>query len=200
MESVTDWIAGWKRGNEYAAIELGRRYRPLAERVARRKLSTDARHKTVADEEDVAVEALNNLLSKIRDGNFPDLKNRGDFARVLAAFATNVALNHSTSSRSAKRNASKTVHLGDLEASGSADKSSETRMYAQNFDTAYTELREEIISTLADDQLKMVFKLLMDGQDTEVISKKLNVSYTTASRRVSMVRAACLEVLTGKKS
>ncbi len=80
-DSVTHWFEELKEGNSAAAQALWGRYFPELVRLARQKLrGVPCR---AADEEDVAVSAMESFFKAAEKGRFPDLADRDDLWRLL---------------------------------------------------------------------------------------------------------------------
>ncbi len=80
--SVTEWILGVKAGDEDAARQLCERYFRRLVGLIRRRLG--GYPLKGADEEDVAVSALNSLFQGMRRGRFDRLVDRDDLWKLLA--------------------------------------------------------------------------------------------------------------------
>ena len=72
--SVSQWLADLKTGNNTAATPLWERYYPRLVAVARQRLAGFPRG--VADEEDVALSAFNGFCRDVAAGRFPKLDRR----------------------------------------------------------------------------------------------------------------------------
>jgi DNA-directed RNA polymerase specialized sigma24 family protein len=81
-ESVSIWIREVIDGNEDAAQQLWDRYFPDLLRIARNRLRSIP--KRMADEEDVALSALNSFFGAAQKGRFPDLADRDSLWRLLS--------------------------------------------------------------------------------------------------------------------
>lgn len=79
--SITRWIAELECGSSKATQALWRRYFPQLVQMARQKLADIPRR--AADEEDVALSAMDSFFQAAQQGRFPDLKDRNDLWRLL---------------------------------------------------------------------------------------------------------------------
>ena len=79
--SVTRSFEAAQQGDSLAAQALWRRYFPELVRLARQRLGQI--RGGVADEEDVALSAMNALLNAARQGRLPNLADRHDLWRLL---------------------------------------------------------------------------------------------------------------------
>jgi RNA polymerase sigma factor (sigma-70 family) len=81
-DSVAQLIEKIKRGDEEAAHALWDRYFPQLVCLARQKLA--GRDTRMADEEDVALSALDSFIRAAADERFPDLRDRIGLWRLLS--------------------------------------------------------------------------------------------------------------------
>ncbi len=84
--SVTHWIEGVKEGDSFAARQLWERYFEKLVRLARRRLKESSRR--VADEEDIALSALDSFCRAAQLGRFPNLADRDSLWRLLIRMTT----------------------------------------------------------------------------------------------------------------
>lgn len=105
--SVSGWIRETRQGDSDAAALLLQRYMRELETYARRLLPKGVR--TLADEEDVAIEALGALLQGLRKNRFPYLKDRDDLWCMLVMITRRGASNLVKSETREKRDRQRTV-------------------------------------------------------------------------------------------
>ena len=88
--SITECIALLRQGNTEAAYEIWHRYFPQLSRIARVKM----RHANygIADEEDVALSALDHFCRAAQEGRFPHLADRNELWRLLIKIASRRAI------------------------------------------------------------------------------------------------------------
>lgn len=79
--SITRLISGLKQGDDQAAQAIWERFFQRLTAVARKRLGSLP--KRVADEEDLALSALNALCTGAREGRFRQLENRSDLWQIL---------------------------------------------------------------------------------------------------------------------
>ncbi len=82
-ESITVWIRQLRAGESEAAQKVWEAYFSRLVAVARKRLGGARR--TIADEEDVALSALNSLCVGAREGRFPQLTDRDSLWPLLVA-------------------------------------------------------------------------------------------------------------------
>ena len=88
--SVSRLIDEIKHGDQAAAQALWERYFPQLVRLAREKLSGSPRR--VADEEDVALSAMDRFCRAAQQGRFPNLADRDGLWRLLLRITTRRAV------------------------------------------------------------------------------------------------------------
>jgi hypothetical protein len=79
--SVTHWLEDVRHGDSLAAQKLWERHFPELVRLARDKLGGTPRR--VADEEDVALSAMDSFFQAAQAGRFPNLADRHELWRLL---------------------------------------------------------------------------------------------------------------------
>jgi DNA-directed RNA polymerase specialized sigma24 family protein len=87
--SVTAWIGRLKTGDRAAAQKLWERYCARLVRLARAKLPASRRR--AADEEDVALSAMNSFLHAAERGRFPNLHGRDSLWALLVTITVRKA-------------------------------------------------------------------------------------------------------------
>ena len=87
--SVTEWIGDVKAGDRAAAQKLWERYCAQLVRLARAKLPAGRRR--AADEEDVALSAMDSFLRAAERGRFPDLHHRDSLWALLVTITARKA-------------------------------------------------------------------------------------------------------------
>src|SRR4051812_1467421 len=88
--SITRWIGPLKAGDEAAAQEFWQRYFATLMGLARERLK--GARPGPADEEDVALSALNSFFAGAAAGRFPRLEDRDDLWRVLVTITARKAI------------------------------------------------------------------------------------------------------------
>jgi hypothetical protein len=99
--SISRWIGPLKAGEGEAARELWRRYFTTLVRLARERLR--ATRRAAADEEDVALSALDSFFAGVAAGRYPRLEDRDDLWRILVTITTRKAIDQVQHERRQKR-------------------------------------------------------------------------------------------------
>jgi DNA-directed RNA polymerase specialized sigma24 family protein len=100
-QSVTQWLGRLKAGDRAAAQQLWARYFEQLVRLARARLGGTPRR--VADEEDVALSALDSFFRGAAAGRFPDLCDRQGLWPLLVAITSRKAIKQVQHERRKKR-------------------------------------------------------------------------------------------------
>src|SRR5262249_51822527 len=99
--SVTQWVGGLGAGDRDAAQRLWERYFDRLVRLARDRLRGSRRR--AADEEDVALSALDSFFRGMARGRFPDLEDRHGLWPLLVAITARKARKLLRRERAARR-------------------------------------------------------------------------------------------------
>src|SRR5271165_5581476 len=83
--SITHWIREVRRGDSVAAEGLWKRYFPKLVQLVQKKLQ--GLPGQLADEEDVALSAMNRFYQASQEGRYPDLADRDGLWRLLLQIA-----------------------------------------------------------------------------------------------------------------
>src|SRR6476620_6143759 len=89
-DGLTTWLDELKQGKPQAAQRLWEAYFERLTRLARLKMANATRR--VADEEDIALAALDSFCRGALQGRFPKLDDRDDLWQVLVMLTTRKAL------------------------------------------------------------------------------------------------------------
>ena len=104
-ESVTRWIDELRTGDQQAAEKIVNRYFGQIVRLVRTRLPSHVCR--AADEEDVALSALNSVVDGIQVGEFDKLACRDELWKLLVAISRRKASSHIVRETAAKRGGGK---------------------------------------------------------------------------------------------
>jgi DNA-directed RNA polymerase specialized sigma24 family protein len=189
--SVTKWLAQAKEGDRDAVQHLWERYFEKLVALARSNMRTAPRR--MADEEDVAVSAMDSFFRAVAKKRFPRLEDRDDLWVLLVTITL--------------RKASKLVHFerrhkrgggaseGDM--AGAVGCSGELPALEQIIDTEPTpelaaqaaEEYERLLGKLGDDTLRRVAISKMEGDSLEEIAQKIGSGLRSVHRKLGRIRA-----------
>lgn len=177
-ESVTQWFHSLKSGDEAAAERLWHRYfRRLADH-ARQFLSSDA----VYDEQDVALSAFHSLFVAARDGRYETLGDRNELWLLLTRIAHNKSISRKRHNRAQKRGATERQAGGD-EVNGATDSQPAPDLCVMMADEC-----ERFLDLLADDELREIALLRLEGYSVPEIAEQLTRGQRTIRRKLAMIR------------
>lgn len=186
--SVTDWIRAAKDGDGDAAQRLWDRYFARLIELARQHL----RHasKRAADEEDVVLSTLENVLTGAREGKFPLLHNREDLWGLLLVITARKASNQKKQQVRLRRGGGKQRGESLFEATGGragiaqiVGKEPTPEMAAM-----LTDEIEHLLERLADPTLKQIAVWKMEGYSNDEMAVKLDCSKRTVIRKFNLIR------------
>lgn len=183
--SVTQWISDARLGREDAAQQLWDRYSSRLVRLARKVIS--GANLAIADEQDVANDALGAFLLQIRDGDFDQLDDRDGLWKLLADITIKKANSLVRNELRQKRDARKTINENDL-SRPLADLKPGSE---QNPEAALliAEAINVFLSELADGQLQQIVIAKMEGHTNAEIARQIGYSVPTVERRLKVIRA-----------
>jgi DNA-directed RNA polymerase specialized sigma24 family protein len=190
--SVTCWIDLLKAGDPAAAQKMWEVYFDRLVALARRKLQGMARR--AADEEDVALCALDSFCRGAKRGRYPQLADRDDLWRHLVIIADRKAIDLVQHERRQKRGGGKVRGESALdEAKGSsatagldgiADAAPTPELVAQ-----MAEECQRLLGMLTEPKLRSIALWKLEGYTNEEIAAKLGCVERTVERKVRRIRA-----------
>jgi DNA-directed RNA polymerase specialized sigma24 family protein len=189
--SVTKWLAQVKEGDRDAIQHLWERY--FEKLVALARSNMRAAPRRIADEEDVAVSAMDSFFRAAANKRFPRLEDRDDLWVLLVTITL--------------RKASKLVHFErrhkrgggapEADMAGAVGRSGELPALEEIIDTEPTpelaaqaaEEYERLLGKLGDDTLRRVAILKMEGDSLEEIAQRIGYGLRSVHRKLDRIRA-----------
>jgi DNA-directed RNA polymerase specialized sigma24 family protein len=179
-----------------AASRLWERYFHELVRLARLKLGDSPR--VAADEEDVAVSAFKSLCLRAARGQFHELNDRDDLWQLLVTITIRKAINQRKHQSRGKRGggrvqieADRIGGLADLDAAGL-----EWLMDRNPLPDVVAMMDEELrrlFDLLADETLRGIARLRMEGHSGAEIAAQLGCNRRTVARKLELIRARWAE-------
>ena len=190
--SVTQWIAELQIGvNESAQQELWNRYFDRLMGLARRKLGVAPR--TSADEEDVALCALNSFFNGMADGEFPELSDRTSLWPLLAKITANKALNQQKHLLRQKRGGGRVRNESCFEGGEDGEELGLEDLLADELTPAFlvmiSEECQRLMALLPNQELREIANLKLDGFTNAEIAEQSQVVERTIERRLNLIRS-----------
>jgi DNA-directed RNA polymerase specialized sigma24 family protein len=141
----------------------------------------------IADEEDVALSALDTLCANVQDGSFPQLTDSDGLWRLLVVITARKALMLLRSEARLKRD--RQPHGDELDHHGDSPLIDEFvgNEPTPEFAAQVTEEYQRLIELL-DDELRAIAVAKLEGLTNQEISSRRNCSLRTVERRLHLIR------------
>lgn len=188
--SVSQWIHELKAGDDVAANQLWERYYRQLVQLAEKRLGTVSRR--VMDGEDVVVEAFAALVKSVKNGRFPDLKDRDDLWALLITITSNKALDQIRYLQREKRGPRT---RGDSVMSDPALGAKDAHGPTPEDAVELTEFMKYFLDSL-DEKYRAVFLLKLEGYTNVEIADMLPPSLATIERYLRLIREQLTKKLT----
>lgn len=180
-DDVTQWLHKLGEGDEEAAQAIWERYFKKLVRLARKRLEGLPRR--TADEEDVALSAMNSFYRGMAAGRFPQLKDRQDLWKLLVTITAHKAVAQSRRHRARKRGEGKIRG----ESAGRIDQVM-GKEPTPGFACMVAENCRVLLEQLDDETLKAIALFKMEGYTNQEIAKKLGYTARTVGRKLMRIR------------
>ncbi len=185
--SVTYWLEELGSNNSQAAQQLWERYFHRLTGLARKHLRGARRR--AADEEDVALCALEGFFRGVDRGRFPQLKDRNDLWKILVVLTERKAIDVVQKEHRLRRGGGK-VRGESLFASGSGLGGVAEGGPSPYFAVAFSDLCHRLLGLLSNDSLKRVALLKLEGWTNVEIARKIDRDEKTVERKLRLIRQA----------
>jgi DNA-directed RNA polymerase specialized sigma24 family protein len=189
--SVTQWIADLALDDaDKAQEELWKRYFHRLVSLARLKLGDAPRG--AADEEDVAVCALNSFFGGAAKRRFPQLKDRDSLWPLLAKITSHKAIDQRRRQSAKKQGGghvrgNSAIFPADVSGTDWTDALLDEEL-RPDFLVAVNEQCQRLMDRLPDDRLREIARLRLEGYTNAEIASRLGVVQRTIERKVDMIR------------
>ena len=188
--SVTYWIAELRDGEASAAQrELWDRYFRRIVALARTKLG--ALPRGPADEEDVAISAMQSLFQGFERDRFPDLCDRHNLWSLLAKITARKAINERQKQTAKKRGGGvPRLSVGPTGGDDSMpryDPSDDD--LGPDFIVTMEEEMRRLMAILPDETLRRIAGRKLEGYSSAEIATELGVVERTVERKLALIRA-----------
>ncbi len=182
---ITPWLSLLRCGNPEGAQRIWDRYFAQLVRLARKKLG--GRQLGIADEEDVALSALNSFCRNARAGRFPQLNDSDSLWRLLVVITGRKALRLLRDQGRYKRGGAP----GD-DAKSVEDQQAVEQIVGNEptpeFAAQLAEQYDRLLGLLSEDQRPIALAKL-EGLTNPQIAKLLNRPLRTVERKLQLIRA-----------
>ena len=190
--SVTHLLQQLRDGEASAAQQaLWERYFRRLAGIARTKLTPAARRS--ADEEDIALSALNSFFQAAEQGRYPDLRDRTGLWPLLACIATRRALKRNEHEFTAKRGGGQVRGDSGLAVGGEQAGHNGFDHFIGTEPTPDSivelqELTQRLMGQLENTRLREVAQLKLIGHSNREIASQLAVTERTVERKLARIR------------
>ena len=191
--SITRCIQALRASEEVddAAREVWARYFDRLVGLARARLANAPKGR--ADEEDVALSALDDACRGMAGGLYPGLGGRDDLWRLLVTITARKASNLRRDESRAKRGGGRTVGEGALAAAGPGEAAAALDRIAGPEPTPedaamVVEELDRLFAMLADDTLRQIARMRLEGYQNEEIRRLLGLSTRAVERKLALIR------------
>lgn len=191
--SITGWISELRRGNKEAATQLWRSYFARMVDVARKRIQFE---KTAFDEEDAALSAFDVFCSSIKQGKYPNIKDRDELWRLLCQFTIRKVSDRTKYETATKRGDGRhgerqlKISIDNLDPSNLCALEEQPDLVLMMADEC-----QHLVSLLDDSQLESVALWKLEGLSNEEIAERLNYSRRTVQRMLKLIRKTWEEEL-----
>jgi len=199
-EEFSQLLSQVRDGDEQATTELWERYFQRLVRVAAKRLPTNLRRS--GDEEDIAISAFHSFVAGIRRDQYPDLsgpENLWGLLMTLTGRKVNAHLRFQTRQKrggGTVRGESVFMDVAGESSRGGIGAVSGQGV-APDLHAELAEACESLLNELADDQLRQIAVMRMDGYLVDEIAQALQLSKRAVERRLQLIRRCWAEAAEG---
>jgi DNA-directed RNA polymerase specialized sigma24 family protein len=187
--SITAWIDQLRAGDRAAAQHVWQGYFHRLVDLARKKLRRAPRG--MADEEDVALSALDSFIRGAEQGRFPLLHDRDDLWHLLLVITERKAVDLVNHERCEKRGGGNVRHEGSLAGDSSVTAAFDHVASPELTPELAAQFADEcrrLLDALKDETLRAVALAKMEGCTNEEIAQRLKCSVPTIERKLARIR------------
>jgi DNA-directed RNA polymerase specialized sigma24 family protein len=183
--SVTTWLGRLKAGDTDAVRHLWDRY--FARLVGLARVHLGRLPRRIADEEDVALSAFHSFCQAIDRQQFARLDDRSDLWQVLVTLMYRKVVHYRRHLLRQKRGGIDRQPLdgddAELALAAVADRDAEPLLAA-----LIVEQFDDLMKQLADDTLRAVAILRLEGHTNDEIAGRLDISRRSVERKLAVIR------------
>lgn len=190
-DEISLWLARLSQGDARAAEAIWQAYFEKLVRFARRKLDTAPRR--AADEEDVALSAMQSFYRGVAEGRFAAVGDRDALWRLLITITTHKILHELRGQRAVKRGGGQV--RGESAFRGRAGGGAEVGIEQVLGREPSPELAQELVEvsnwllmSLGDASLRQVADLKLQGYTNDEIARVLKCATRTVERKLERIR------------
>jgi DNA-directed RNA polymerase specialized sigma24 family protein len=189
--SVTQWVSDLKAGDRGEATRrLWERYFQRLARLAQARLRATGRGP--ADGEDVALSVFDSFFRAAAAGRFPELGDRDDLWRLLVTITARKAHNRRRDEGRQKRGGGRVLGEGALAGADPMGDDFLAQVVGNEptpeFAAMVTDEYRRLFGSLADESLRVVALLKLEGHSNEEIARSLDCGLRTVERKLEVIR------------
>lgn len=187
-ESITRWIDGIRNGDDDAALQIWDTFFDRLLSIARTRLNASQR--TVRDEEDIVLSAFKSFCAGIRQGRFPQLKDREDLWRILFVITARKVADQFAFQRREKRDIRREVSANDAAATYDLNEGSffVSNEPSPEFAAECADQLRFLLDQLQHPDLQRIAILKMEGYTNQEIAAQFDRGLTTIERKLRTIR------------
>ena len=177
VDSVSDWLAGLKTGDERAVEQIWERYFDRLVRLARKTLGELPRQTSA---EDVAQSAFKSFYFRAQDGKFPRLNDRDELWKLLLTITLRKAWRRREKSAKQALPADPDILADELAGQGPTPEMA----------TSVTDEFRRLFGLLDDAVVSTVVLMKLEGHTNQQVSEVMQISVATVERKLQLARRA----------
>jgi DNA-directed RNA polymerase specialized sigma24 family protein len=158
--------------------------------LARQRMPNRTRR--VADEEDIALSALNSFFRRAGDGEFPNLTDRTGLWPLLARITVFKAIMRIEHERAAKRGGERVIGECELHAGGKKLPSLDDVIATEPTPELAVQMEEQVqvlMAKLGDVVLQQIARMKLEGYENREIANSMAVGLRTVERKLARIRS-----------
>jgi DNA-directed RNA polymerase specialized sigma24 family protein len=191
-DDLTTWLSGLKRRDPRAIEVIWREYFDKLMRLIKGRLGNAPLR--VADEEDIALSALNSFYDGVQAGRFPQLDDRDNLWRILVTIACRKTNAFREKSFAQKRGSGQLRGESVFEAGQDSQRAAGIEQVLGREPTPdvaamIAETFQALLGSLADSTLQSIATRKMEGHTNEEIAVQLGCTTRTVERKLERIRA-----------
>jgi DNA-directed RNA polymerase specialized sigma24 family protein len=190
-DDMQAWLAKLQQGDSHAAQRIWEEYFQKLVRLARRRMASLPRR--AADEEDLALSAMNSFVSGAQAGRFPRLDDETELWQLLVVITARKVSAQRRRHFAVRRNRGQVrgesifVQPGDS-AGGVGIGDAEGNEPTPAFAAQVAEECQVLLSKLDDPLLREIAQWKMEGFSNEEIAERLGRNVRTVERKLALIR------------
>ena len=190
---MQQWLERLRQGESKAALRIWEKYFAELVLLAQQKMGSLPRR--VADEEDIALSAMNSFVQGVRKGRFPRLDDENDLWRLLVTITARKATAHRRRHFAVRRGGGKVrgesaFLLGDKEQQKDGLRTVAAETPTPAFAAQVADQCRFLFAKLGDPLLRNIARWKMEGFSNEEIAMKLGRTKRTVERKLALIRAS----------